>query len=578
MTRGPHGPSMSRTIALASRAAGILCAAVLGSALVWAPAGATSTRAATKVAGLEVFVRSVHGVAWSARPLRGFPSGMGTPSVASASNGSIVVAERASNGDLVVAEGPVGGVLVPTDLSQSLGVPDAAGHPAIAAAPGAGVSVWYRSVLGHLEVVSQDAVGAAWSAIDVTSSIGGPQLEGDPNVVTSRTAPAVGFAVAQGGSIVAFTAPTLSSPWSESDPTGGLAFEPMQGPLSVFVAPGAPAARVILGTSAYGDVVELSDELGGPRGAVGPWRATDLSYLGVPPASGPITAVGGRVPYASYVTWSGHLIALTLTSGIAGGYMVTDLTSSADASPAPGAVPVVVATPMGEAVAIRQLSGDLVAYPINVTGAASDLSFQPGTAELIASDPAATTLGNTEVIVAVNGGPVAATVLQRRIAIRATSFDQQHREIETTPSGSDCNLFTAAFGRGSTAGCVPGTAAEAWCSDFAQWVWQTSGVPTGGISGWSASFVTWGAAHHRVQLGTHFHAQVGDAIVWGTRSPLYGTHVAIIVAVQGDEIDVVSGNSGGDLPGYGVGVWRSGLFVGSSSTVSGYHVLGVVTP
>ena len=33
-----------------------------------------------------------------------------------------------------------------------------------------------------------------------------------------------------------------------------------------------------------------------------------------------------------------------------------------------------------------------------------------------------------------------------------------------------------------------------------------------------------------------------------------------------------------DLPGYGEGVWRSGPFIASTSTVSGYPVLGVVTP
>jgi hypothetical protein len=100
----------------------------------------------------------------------------------------------------------------------------------------------------------------------------------------------------------------------------------------------------------------------------------------------------------------------------------------------------------------------------------------------------------------------------------------------------------------------------------------------GGISGWSASFVTWGQQHHLVQMGTHFTAGVGDAIVWGQRSPLYGTHVAIIVAVDGSNITVVSGNSPSGFPGQGSGVWRWGPFDGASSNVNGYHVLGVVTP
>jgi hypothetical protein len=209
---------------------------------------------------------------------------------------------------------------------------------------------------------------------------------------------------------------------------------------------------------------------------------------------------------------------------------------------------------------------------------ATDLSFEPATSRLVASDVGSTTLGGTAVIVGADGGAIAPTPLATKIALLATSYDQQHARLETTPAGTDCNPFTAAFGRGSRWGCRAGTAAEAWCSDFAQWVWQTAGVHTAGITGWSASFATWGAAHHRVQFGTHFTGAVGDAIVWGTRSPLYGTHVGIIVSVVGRQIDVVSGNSGGDFPGYDEGVWRSGLFDGAPSTVSGYHVLAVVSP
>jgi hypothetical protein len=187
-------------------------------------------------------------------------------------------------------------------------------------------------------------------------------------------------------------------------------------------------------------------------------------------------------------------------------------------------------------------------------------------------------VGDAIVAIAVDGGPIAPTPLERRIALIATGFDQQHRGFQTTPPGSDCNPFTASFGRGSSSGCPPRSAAEEWCSDFAQYVWRSAGVPTTGITGWSATFVTWGALHHRVQFGTHFKARVGDAIVWGTRNPLYGTHVAIIVSVLGRYIDVVSGNSGGDFPHFGVGVWRWGAFLGATSTVNGYRVLGVVQP
>src|ERR1019366_10328734 len=157
------------------------------------------------------------------------------------------------------------------------------------------------------------------------------------------------------------------------------------------------------------------------------------------------------------------------------------------------------------------------------------VSYQPATAQLVGSDIGSTNVAGNVALVAASAGPIAPTPLLRRIVLKAASYDQQHRFFETDPHGSYCNPFTAAYGRGSTSGCRAGYSAEEWCSDFAQYVWQTSGIQTNGITAWAATFVEWGAAHHHVQFGTHFTARPGDAIVWGTRSPLYGTHVAIIV-------------------------------------------------
>ncbi|HEY8080889.1 MAG TPA: CHAP domain-containing protein, partial [Acidimicrobiales bacterium] len=521
-------------------------------ALAWAVIGigaaaepSASAALPSSTSPLVVFVRPLGSLGWSSHALHGVTAGVGAPSVAAAPDGAIVVAERVVSGDLVVAEGPVGGMLSSTDASASFGIPGVAGRPEVSATTASGITVWWRTPQGHLEVLSQQAVGAAWTATDVTLAAGGPLLAGDPTIVTTPSGRVTAFVVTQEGTLAEFAWSIASSSWSESDPTGGLTYPALHGDVSVLNAPHLPGARVILATTASGDVIELSDELGGmPVPARGPWRAVDLSFLGAPPAASAITAPVASSPYGSYVSTWGRLIVITLSSGLPDGFSTTDLSSTADAAPARGAVPAIVDSALGPAVAIRTTAGDLGAFSIRQPGASSDLSFQPRTAELVGSDVAAAVAGHTEVLVGVDAGPIAPTPLQRRILLTASSFDQQHRRLEETPGESECNPFSAAFGRGSTWGCRPGTSAEAWCSDFAQWVWRHAGVGTSGITGWAATFATWGAAHHRVQFGSHFHALVGDAIVWGTRSPLYGTHVGIIVSVFGDQIDVVSGNAG----------------------------------
>ena len=83
-----------------------------------------------------------------------------------------------------------------------------------------------------------------------------------------------------------------------------------------------------------------------------------------------------------------------------------------------------------------------------------------------------------------------ATVPNRVVSIALTKIG-----ITETPLGSNCNPFTAFFSRGSTSGCPAGTASEAWCSDFANFVWWWAGADTAGLTGWSYTFVTYGQRH-----------------------------------------------------------------------------------
>jgi len=556
--------------------------ALLAALLLFVPAAAwsaSSAAAAARAGSLEIFSHPLHGGEWTSHHLHGIGAVGGTaPAIAATSDGTLVVAQRAQSGDVVVATGPASGAMSPVDLTASVGAPAGAGRLQVTVSPANAITVWYRSATGDLIVATEPALGQPWSVLDVMSSTGGAALVGDPTVATIRGV-TVAFGVVVGGTLAEFVPPlSATGAWAQLDPTRGLAYPALVGSVAVVAPVSDPNATVLVGTASYGDLLELSNQLRGPIPAVGPWHSTDLSALGAPAAYGPIASAATPAPLVSFISSYGDLIEVTFGSGLPDGFVVTDLTLNADASPAAGAVPVVIAAPFGPTVEFRTSLGDVQLVAPTPLSRAMDVSYLRGTEELVSSDAAATRVGASEVLVAADGGPIAPTPLQRRILVTATQWDQQHALLQTTPAGSDCNPFTAAWGRGSTYGCKPGTAAEAWCSDFAQWVWQTSGVPTGGISGWSASFVTWGVAHHRVQFGTHFTAKPGDAIVWGTRSPLYGTHVAIVLAVSGRYIDVENGNDGGDLPGYQEGVWRSGPFIGSTSTVSGYPVLAVVSP
>ena len=102
------------------------------------------------------------------------------------------------------------------------------------------------------------------------------------------------------------------------------------------------------------------------------------------------------------------------------------------------------------------------------------------------------------------------------LVTRAASQDQHGAAVIETPPNSGCNPYTAFFGRGNPSGCAPGTSSEAWCSDFAQWVWFGVGINTTGITGWSYTFVNWGVAHNTWLPGATDNPLPGDAVVWGT--------------------------------------------------------------
>jgi peptidoglycan DL-endopeptidase CwlO len=82
-----------------------------------------------------------------------------------------------------------------------------------------------------------------------------------------------------------------------------------------------------------------------------------------------------------------------------------------------------------------------------------------------------------------------------------------------------------------------------WCSNFATWVWQKSGVDIG-ILPFTGDVYEWGRQH-----GLAYHslekARPGDVLLFGTgpQSPSTSTHIGIVESVHGNQVTLIEGNS-----------------------------------
>lgn len=101
--------------------------------------------------------------------------------------------------------------------------------------------------------------------------------------------------------------------------------------------------------------------------------------------------------------------------------------------------------------------------------------------------------------------------------------------------GYNCNYYTTALGlAGTGAHCSNNWKTEAWCADFAKWVWIQAGVDTTYATPAALSFRTYGQKHGTWHTGS---PQPGDAIVFG-----YG-HVGLVVSSTSSTVTYVSGNT-----------------------------------
>jgi peptidoglycan DL-endopeptidase CwlO len=82
-----------------------------------------------------------------------------------------------------------------------------------------------------------------------------------------------------------------------------------------------------------------------------------------------------------------------------------------------------------------------------------------------------------------------------------------------------------------------------WCSNFATWVWQKSGVEIG-ILPFTGDVYNWGRerglAYHSLEK-----ARPGDVLLFGTgpQSPTTSTHIGIVESVHDGQVTLIEGNS-----------------------------------
>lgn len=509
----------------------------------------------------------------------------GNVSVATAPTGAIEVAARNPEGQVLlftsVPGAPAGSAKgwTQANLSTLATAPAAAGDPDVVVDQAGVVRVFYRTGTGQLEELENDRRDAEdpWFGSDLTSLTSdtlGLSISGDPVAMSAPGYPVQVYARATNGDLIGFSLTTIAlHPWYYENLT-----ELALGPTVIGIPAPVPAPDGEGWTAVYAvtnldQLVEFTDDDAGWH----TWSVRDVSSaLRLPPvASSPTVLPGDPVDVAT-VSTAGHALVVSIpTVTLAGGH-VQDVSAMTDQRVEPRSTTSIVrASPGYELVAVSP-QHHLVVFSVPgaaaTTAKVTDATMQSMTEQLIAGFPVAVRTGGADVVLAASGGLIG---LISRIVLDAESQDQFHAAVVDTPWNTNCNPYTAAFGRGTTAGCAPGTAAEEWCSDFADWVWTVAGVDTTGIDGASKTFVTWGKGRGQFLQGISSQPAVGDAVVWGVLNPLWGAHVGIVVGVRGDEIDVVSGNAGG---GRTSGVFDSGLFAPSTQTAQGDPIIGYVSP
>jgi len=461
------------------------------------------------------------------------------------------------------------------DVSTLSGGPAIVSDPAALLLTPTSFAVFAEAAGGDL-VEFTGGPGQSWSSTDISKLTFGAQVSGDPSPLVIGSELDV-FAGTAAGHLVEFTGTPGGQAWSSTDLTQVSAGPNLAADPSAVLF-GTDSVHVY-GTAANGDLTEFVND-----GAAGrAWNAYDLTKGAAGPTTTgrPSAVVYGKTVHVYTRAANGDLTEFV--NDAAGGRLWNsyDLTRASSGPTMVGDPAAIIYGTSEVQVFAQAASGDLTAFINDGVGKrlwnSYDQSKYAG-GLMVGGDPDPVVYGSTVHVYA--AGPPPSKVIQQIVAL-AEGADQNNAAVVENPPGSNCNPYTAYFGRGVSTGCAPGLSAEEWCSDFADWVWTAAGIPTSGINGWSFTFVGWGETHTGAwQPGDDNNPQAGDAVIWGDLASQYGAHVGIVVGVSQGKIDVVSGNSGPviDAAGDVVAVWDSGYFDPTTSTVDGYPIMGYVSP
>ncbi|MEU2627828.1 CHAP domain-containing protein [Kitasatospora sp. NPDC007106] len=138
-----------------------------------------------------------------------------------------------------------------------------------------------------------------------------------------------------------------------------------------------------------------------------------------------------------------------------------------------------------------------------------------------------------------------ATLLASAAMVGGLLVPSAHADTNTIVSVANANLGKKACSTNSTGGtgyyssCTGANGApEAWCADFAKWVWARAGYNVSGLTAGAGSFGRYGA-------GLHSTPQVGDALLFNYDGRGYADHVAVVTAVGNGTVTTVGGNESG---------------------------------
>ncbi|WP_460515815.1 CHAP domain-containing protein [Flindersiella endophytica] len=165
---------------------------------------------------------------------------------------------------------------------------------------------------------------------------------------------------------------------------------------------------------------------------------------------------------------------------------------------------------------------------------------------------------------AAHAGPAPVHDAARLIAYQQLRDTSRNVEI---PLGSNCNYYAKYWGTGS--GCANGWRSEAWCADFAKYVWRYAGANVSGLNASTESFRNYGLAHgtwHPTLAGI----RPGDVAVFDDdNDPSSTYHLGVVAEVGASGVSIISGNVSNRITQHDIN-WGSfnGDFIGYVAPVA----------